>query len=57
MQTITATVSYSVSVQVEVPDDATEDQKYEVIIDESQKTPIHELSPVITKCSDEELEE
>lgn len=61
---LTATVSYSVNVSVEVPDHATNDQKQVLIVEAADKLVANcdpakncELTVIITECSDPDLED
>jgi hypothetical protein len=54
METITATVVWSVNLTVKVPDNATVEQKQDAIVAEAIKADLDLKHPVIHDCSDPE---
>ena len=52
MQTITATVVWSINLTVKVPDTATTEQKQKAIVAEALKADLDFRHPIIHDCSD-----
>lgn len=52
---LTATVVYSVGMELNLPDDATEEQQREAILNEAMKSEIDFRHPIIHECSNEDL--
>jgi hypothetical protein len=52
MQTLTATVVWSVTLTVNVPDNATINEKQDAILDAASKAEIDFKYPIIHECSD-----
>lgn len=52
---LTATVVWSVNVEVEVPDNATEDQKRDALVENAEKHLLNTKGPAIHECSDPSL--
>lgn len=52
---VTATYVWSASVEVEVPDDATNEQQREALDNEAMKVELDFKNPIIHVCSNEDL--
>ena len=55
MKKVTATYVWSASVEVEVPDDATNEQQRAALDNEAMKVELDFKNPIIHACSNEDL--